>query len=236
MVIGGPSALHAAVKISKKAIKHKSDRDKLINKPTKLTKLTRHNLRSPQSVDPDSSSPENADAELGSIWADSKTPPTVKGKEPVPHTPKSTSPVACPSGSQNITVTAEVHCSQGGTTATRQGAQKPASSAGAPAEQQSLDVIQEEDDFTVITPKQKRKKLKATVTISEAAINTALPSTSTPETQVSGTSPHKNQFLTAPREKIPPVVIHRHFQGDMTRLNRDFHSQFQPGLRQRVWP
>jgi hypothetical protein len=24
------------------------------------------------------------------------------------------------------------------------------------------------------------------------------------------------------------VVIHHHFQGDMTRLNKDFHSQFQP--------
>jgi hypothetical protein len=136
--------------------------------------------------------------------------------------------VACPSGSQNITVTAEVHSSQGGTTATRQGAQKPASSAGAPAEQPSLDVIEEDDDFTVITPKQKRRKPKATATISEAAITTALPSTPTPVNRVSGNSPHKNQFLSAPREKIPPVVIRRHFQVDMTRLNKDFHSQFQP--------
>jgi hypothetical protein len=126
MDVGGLSALNAAMKISKKAIKHKSDKDKLMNKPTKLIKQPRHNLRSPQSADPNSSSPENSDAELGSIWADSKTPPTDKNKELVPHTPNSASPVACPSGSQNITVAAEVHCSQGGTTATRQSAQKPA--------------------------------------------------------------------------------------------------------------
>jgi hypothetical protein len=61
MDVDGPSALHAAVKIPKKAIKHKSDKDKLINKPTKLTKQPRHTLRSPQSVDPDSSSPENSE-------------------------------------------------------------------------------------------------------------------------------------------------------------------------------
>jgi hypothetical protein len=89
-------------------------------------------------------------------------------------------------------------------------------------------VIEEDDNFTVITPKQKRRKPKATATISEAAINTALPSTPTTETQVSGKSPHKNQFLSARREKIPPVVIHHHFQGDMTKLNKDFHSQLQP--------
>jgi hypothetical protein len=71
MDVGGSSALHAAVKISKKTIKHKPDKDKPINIPTKLTKQSRHTLRSPQSVDPDSSSPENSDAELGTIllWA-----------------------------------------------------------------------------------------------------------------------------------------------------------------------
>jgi hypothetical protein len=121
-----------------------------------------------------------------------------------------------------------VHCSQGGTTATIQGAQEHTSSAGAPAEQPSLNVIEEDDDFTVITHKQKCRKPNGAVTNSEAAINTALPSTPIPETQVSGNSPHKNQFLTAPREKSPPMVIHHHFEGDMTRLNKDFHSQFQP--------
>jgi hypothetical protein len=56
-----------------------------------------------------------------------------------------------------------------------------------------------------------------------------LPSSPTPEIHVSGSSEHnQNKFLTAPRQKIPPVVIHHHFQGDMTRLNKDFHSRFQP--------
>jgi hypothetical protein len=87
-------------------------------------------------------------------------------------------------------------------------------------------VIEKDDDFTVINPKHKFRKTNATATISEGAISTALPSTPIPETQVSGNSPHKNQFLTAPREKIPPVVIHRHFQGGMTRLNKDFHRIF----------
>jgi hypothetical protein len=37
-----------------------------------------------------------------------------------------------------------------------------------------------------------------------------------------------NQFLATPRQKIPPVVIHHHFEGDMTRLNKEFHAKFQP--------
>jgi hypothetical protein len=56
-----------------------------------------------------------------------------------------------------------------------------------------------------------------TAAISEAAINTALPSTAPSDIQVTGSYKHnKDQFLTAPREKTPPVIIHDHFQGDMT--------------------
>jgi hypothetical protein len=129
--------------------------------------------------------------------------------------------VACPSGNQKFTVAADVDCSQGGTKAARLGAQKPASSSEAPADPPNVDEIAEDDDFTVIKAKKKPSKPKATPTVTETAMNTALPSSPTLENQESGSSLHnKNQFLTAPRQKIPPVIIHHHFQGDMTRLNK----------------
>jgi hypothetical protein len=94
------------------------------------------------------------------------------------------------------------------------------------------DEITVDDDFTVIKHKKTSKaptKPQRTPTISAAALNTSLPSSLTPENKKSGnTQPSKEQFLTTPRQKIPPVVIHHHFQGDMTRLNKDFHTQFQP--------
>jgi hypothetical protein len=71
--------------------------------------------------------------------------------------------------------------------------------------------------------------LLLTTTAVEIAINTTLPSSSTPESHVAGSSEHKeNQFLTAPREKIPHIVNHYHFRVDMIRLNKNFHSKFQP--------
>jgi hypothetical protein len=40
--------------------------------------------------------------------------------------------------------------------------------------------------------------------------------------------PTNNQYMGTPRQKIPPVVIHLNYLGDMTKLNKDFHSEFQP--------
>jgi hypothetical protein len=98
-------------------------------------------------------------------------------------------------------------------------------SARASTERPDLDEIAEDNDFAVITTKKKQSKTKIKLTIIEAAINTALPSAPSPESHVPGSSDHKkNQFLTAPRQKIPPVVIHHHFQGDMTKINKGFHS------------
>jgi hypothetical protein len=111
----------------------------------------------------------------------------------------------------------------------RQGVQKPALSARASSEPPNLDEIAEDNDFTVITTKKGQSKTKVKPTASETAISTALPFSSSPESHVSGSSVHNtNQFLTALRQIIPPVVIHHHFQGDMTRLNKDFHPKFQP--------
>jgi hypothetical protein len=77
-------------------------------------------------------------------------------------------------------------------------------------------------------PPKRQNKTKIKPTVSETSINTALPPSPTPESHASGSSEQKkNQFLTTPRKKIQPVVIHHHFQGDMTRLNKDFHSKFQ---------
>jgi hypothetical protein len=134
--------------------------------------------------------------------------------------------VICPSGKQNVTVTAEVHCSQGGTKATKLDAQKPASSTAPLNNPPNMDEIAEADDFTVVSAKKKLRKSKANPAITQTALNIPLPPCPNPETGSSerNTTP----FLTASRQKIPPVVIHNNFQGDMTRLNKDFHTKFQP--------
>jgi hypothetical protein len=110
--------------------------------------------------------------------------------------------VACPSGNQNVTVVADVICSQGRTKAARLRAQKPASSSGVPTDPPNVDEIAVDDDFTVIKTKKKPTIPKATPTVTETSINTALPSSPSLENQESGSSQHnKNQFLTAPRQK-----------------------------------
>jgi hypothetical protein len=126
-------------------------------------------------------------------------------------------------------VAADVHCSQGGTRAVRQGARKPALSARASSEPPNLNEISEDTDFTVVTTERGQSKTNGKPNVSETAISIALSSSPTPESHVFGSSVQKtSQFLTAPRQKIPPVVNHHHFQGDMTWLNKDFHSKFQP--------
>jgi hypothetical protein len=75
-----------------------------------------------------------------------------------------------------------------------------------------MDEIAEADDFTVVTTKKKPRKSKATPVVTETVLNTPLPPSPNPET---GSSEHNTTpFLTASRQKIPPVVIHHHFQGD----------------------
>jgi hypothetical protein len=178
-------------------------------------------------VESDTSSPENSEPKLKSLWADNTIPPTQdQQKQPEPLIAKSVSPVICLPGNQNVTVVADVRCSQGGTKAKKLGAQKPASSSAASTGPRNIDEIAEADDFTVVTTKKKLRKSKATPAVTETAMNTHFPPSPSPET---GSSEHNtNPFLTAPRQKIPPVVIHHHFQGNMTRLNKDFHTQFQP--------
>jgi hypothetical protein len=180
-------------------------------------------------VESDSLSSEYSDSEMASIWTDNtrKTPPIKENQNhSEPSRAKSASTVICPSGNHSVTVAADVHCSQGGTKAVRQGMQKPALSARAASEPLNLDEIAEDNDFTVITAKKRQGKAKVKPTVSETAINTALPSSPTPESHISGSTEHKkNQFITTPRQKIPPVVFHLHFQGVITRLNKDVHSE-----------
>jgi hypothetical protein len=137
--------------------------------------------------------------------------------------------MTCLSGSQNVTVAEDVHCSQSGSKVTRQRAQKHALSARTSSEPSNLYEIVEDSDFTAITTRKEQCKTKIKPTITDTAINTALASSPALESHIPGSSEHnKNQFATASRQKIPPVVIDHHFQGDMTRLNKDFHSKFQP--------
>jgi hypothetical protein len=232
MDVRGSSALNTALKKPRKGYKNKSGKSKPVEKTTALTKKPKHALRSPVSVESDSLSSEYSDSEMASIWTGNKTPIKENQKHSEPCRAKSASPVICPSGNHSVTVAADVHCSQGGTTAVRQDMQKPALSARAASEPPNPDENAEDNDFTVIVAKMRQGKTKVKPTVSETAINTALPSSPTPESHVSGSTEHKkNHFLTTPRQKIPPVVIHHHFQGDMTRLNKDFHTIHMKSLR-----
>jgi hypothetical protein len=375
MDVGGPSDLKKALK----SVKSITKKDKIIAKPTILTKEPKHSLRSRLLVQSDTSTSENSESELTSLWEGNKTAPSeALHTQSEPIRAKYISPLACPSGNQNVTVVADVHCTQGetiaptprassgvpadvdctqggtiaptlpsssgvpadvhctqgvtiaptprassgvpadvhctqgetiaptlrassgvpadvhctqggtiaptlraqkpvsssgvpadvhctqggtiaptlrassgvpadvhctqgGTIAPTLRAQKPVSSSGVPAdvhctqgetiaptlraysgvpaEPSNVDEIAVDDGFTVIKTKKEPSKPKATPT----AINTALPSSPTPQNQESGSSQHNTT-----QQKILPVVIHHHFQGDMTKLNKDFHTEFQP--------
>jgi hypothetical protein len=157
MDVGGPLALTKA----HKSVKAKTHKEKLIGKTTILVTDSKHKLRPRRRVESDVSSSDNLESELLSVWAGNKTPPSE-----VQHTQveliraKSVSPVASPSGNQNFTVAADVHCSQGGTKAVKLGAQKPASSSVVPADPLNVDDITEDDDFTVIKAKKKSNNKK----------------------------------------------------------------------------
>jgi hypothetical protein len=136
-------------------------------------------------VESDSSSSENEYSEMAFIWADNKTPPLKENhKQSEPCRAKSASPVICPSANLPIvTVAADVHCSQVGTKTARQGSQKPALSARASSEPPNLDEIAEDNDFTVIIIKKKQNKTKIKSTLTETAINTALPFSPAPDSR-----------------------------------------------------
>jgi hypothetical protein len=227
MEVGDPSASALVTTLKpQKTVKTKSNKDKPVGKSSILRKQPKHTLRSRRCVESDTSSSENSEPELKSPCADIIIQDQTKQPEPV--RAKSVSPVICPSGNQNVTVTAEVHCSQGGTKVTKMGAQKPASSTAPSTDHPNMDEIEvaEVDDFTVVTAKKKPRKSKANPAITHTALNTPLPPSPNPET---GSLEHNTTpFLTASRQKILPVVILHNFQGDMTRLNKDFHTKLQP--------
>jgi hypothetical protein len=72
MDVGGPSDFKKALK----SVKPKAKKDKIIPKPTILTKQTKHSLRSRLRVQSDTSTSENSESELTSIWEGNKTPPS----------------------------------------------------------------------------------------------------------------------------------------------------------------
>jgi hypothetical protein len=109
MDVGGPSALNTTLKTPKKVRKNISDKNKLIGESTILTKEPKHTLRSPVSVESDSSSSENSDSEIASIWANNKTPRIKETHiQSEPCRANSASPVIRPSGNHGVTVAADV--------------------------------------------------------------------------------------------------------------------------------
>ena len=92
-------------------------------------------------------------------------------------------------------------------------------------------IIREDDGVTVRTARKKETKSAShtpSASVLDEASNVALspsPNVSSPEKLQSPATP----FLTAPRhEKILPVVIHYNFEGDPPRINKEFHSKYQP--------
>jgi hypothetical protein len=61
----------------------------------------------------------------------------------------------------------------------------------------------------------------------DEASNVALPPSPTVSSPDKPHSP-ATPFLTALRDKILHVVTHYNFEGDPTRLNKEFHSKYQP--------
>jgi hypothetical protein len=91
--------------------------------------------------------------------------------------------------------------------------------------------MREDEDFTdQISRKNKKNLTRASSGISQEAINTSLPKSPTPQSsnKTSRKSKSPGLYLTSQRDKIPPVVIHYIFEDDMTRLNKDFHTKFEP--------
>jgi hypothetical protein len=91
-------------------------KEKHVTTSTLLHKTPKHKLRTPRiTVDEQSSlSPESSSDELSSIWG--QTPQIEAEPQIRPPVPTSTNPrQSSPSVAQKLSVTAEVHCSQGGT-------------------------------------------------------------------------------------------------------------------------
>jgi hypothetical protein len=92
------------------------------------------------------------------------------------------------------------------------------------------EIIREDNGVTVRTARKKETKSAnqtPSASVLDEANNVALPPSptlSSPERPQSPATP----FLIAPRDKILPVVIHYNFEGDPTRLNKEFHSKYQP--------
>jgi hypothetical protein len=76
--------------------------------------------------------------------------------------------------------------------------------------------------------KKNKKNLKEAVStkISLEAINTSM--SPSPTSRSSKRTPRKSQplgpYLTNPHDWMPPVAIHENSVGDMTRLNKHFHT------------
>ena len=103
-------------------------------------------------------------------------------------------------------------------------------SATATSEPPNHEIIRKDDGVSVRTARKKETK-SANQTPSASVLDEASNVAPPPSPTVS--SPDKPQspatpFLTAPTDKILPVVIHYNFEGDPTRLNKEFHSKYQP--------
>jgi hypothetical protein len=78
----------------------------------------------------------------------------------------------------------DVHCSQSGTEVEGRVAQKPVLSARTSSGPQNLNEIAEDNDFTVITTKKKRRKTKMKPTTTDIIMNTASPSSHIPKSRI----------------------------------------------------
>jgi hypothetical protein len=195
------------------------------------TKATKSAKRSRRIVESDLSSSDSSASDVSTIFVDNFSPHLEPNHTAdVPPSPTSSPPAASLSGNQLITVTAEVHTPHQGSRIQRRTGSKTSTSSGPPVDlidaNQITEIAENSEEPAAIRSKTPPAQTQPSILVSEAAQNTSLPPLHSQEQ--GSLQPTINQYLATPREKIPPVVIHHNFQGDITKLNKDFHSEYQP--------
>jgi hypothetical protein len=157
--VGGPSGNKKKTRPQKQTTSNFL-KEKRITTSTVLPNTPKHKLRSPRNTvdDQSSLSSHSSSDELCRIWA--QVPKTENAQTQIQSPdPTSTNPKQCsPSDPQKLTVTAEVHCSQGGTILTKAPQAVPTAKADS-VSASAVPAPREDEEFTVQISRKKQKKL-----------------------------------------------------------------------------
>lgn len=160
--VGEPTGPKTYMKKTQKQILSHNFKENHVTASTILPKTPKHKLRTRRSIRDNqcSRSSDSSSDELSSIWA--QAPQTevdqtqIQSPDPSSNNLRQCSPTA----SREMTVTAEVHCSQGGTKVAKAVPMATADSDSAPAVPAPRDpyTTREDEDFTVQISRKKTKE------------------------------------------------------------------------------